>query len=139
MGCNMQTLCSRAFNGSPLPRGNQFQVLDQEYVFYLYLFIYFFFLGPHLWHMEVPRIAVNSELHLPAYATATAPWDPSHIMDHSSQQRQIPDPLSEARDQSCILTDTSWICFHCATAGPPRNLYLNVAVSRTVHQFTGLQ
>ena len=27
------------------------------------------------------------------------------------------DPLSKARDQTCILMDTSWVCFHYATLG----------------------
>ena len=35
-----------------------------------YLFIYLC-LWPHLWHMEVPRLGIESELQLPAYATAT--------------------------------------------------------------------
>ena len=39
----------------------------------------FSFLGPHLWHMEVPRLRVEWELQLPGYATVTATWDPSHI------------------------------------------------------------
>ena len=71
--------------------------------------------------MEVPRLVVESELQLPAYTTTTATQDPSHICDphHSSQQHQIPDPLSEARDQTCILIDTSWIPFLCATTGTP--------------------
>ena len=53
------------------------------------LLIYiFFFLGPHLWHMEVPRLRVKSKLWLPAYATATATTDPSRVCDlhHSSRQ-----------------------------------------------------
>ena len=33
-------------------------------------------LGPHLLHMEVPRLRVASELQLPAYTTATATPDP---------------------------------------------------------------
>ena len=37
----------------------------------LVIFIYLCFLGPHLWHMKVPRLGVESELQLPAYATAT--------------------------------------------------------------------
>ena len=45
------------------------------------LFIIFIFLGPHLWHMEVPRLEVQLELQLPAYATATATRDPSLICD----------------------------------------------------------
>ena len=35
--------------------------------------------GPHLWHMYVPRLWVQSELQLPAYTTATATPNPSHI------------------------------------------------------------
>jgi len=44
-----------------------------------------------------------------AYTTATAILDPSCICDlhHSSRQRWILNPLSEARDQTCILMDTS--------------------------------
>ena len=58
--------------------------------------------------MEVPRPGAESELQLSAYATATAMQDLSHICDlyHSSQQRQILHPLSKARDQIHILTDT---------------------------------
>ena len=50
--------------------------------------------------MEVPRLGVKSELQLPAYTTATATWDLSNICDlhHSSQQHQMLNPLSEARD-----------------------------------------
>ena len=58
------------------------------------------FLGPHLWHVEVPRLGVQSELQLPAYTTDTARWDLSLVFDlhHSSLQRCIFNPLSEARD-----------------------------------------
>ena len=46
----------------------------------------FFFLQPHLHHIEVPRIEVECELQLPAYAKATVMPDSSHILDlhHSS-------------------------------------------------------
>ena len=37
----------------------------------VFLFL-FSFLGPHLQHMEVPRLGVELELQLPAYTTATA-------------------------------------------------------------------
>ena len=69
--------------------------------------------------MEVPRLGVESEPQLLAYATATAMQDPSWVWDlyHSSQPRQILNPLSEARDWTCILMDTSQICFHWATTG----------------------
>ena len=63
-------------------------------------FFFFFFLGPHPRHMEVPRLGVESEIQPLAYTTATATQDPSRICDlyDSSQQCQMPDPLSEARD-----------------------------------------
>ena len=35
-------------------------------------FVFFSFLQPHLWHMEVPRLGVEWELQLPTHATATA-------------------------------------------------------------------
>ena len=78
------------------------------------LFIYFGFLGPHPWHMEVPMLGVELELQLLAYTTVTAMQDPSHICNlyHSSRQHQIPHPLIEAGDQICILIDAGWICFH---------------------------
>ena len=44
---------------------------------------FFFFLGPHLLHMEVPGLEVESELQLLAYTTATAPWD---LWDQSSHR-----------------------------------------------------
>ena len=37
-----------------------------------FVLLFFFFLGLHLCHMEVPRLEVQSELQLPAYVTATA-------------------------------------------------------------------
>ena len=40
------------------------------------VFVFVCFLGPYPWHMEVARLGVESELQLPAYATATATWDP---------------------------------------------------------------
>ena len=61
--------------------------------------------------MEVPRLGIASELQLPAYTTATATGNLSRVRDlhHSSWRCQILNPLSEARDQTCILMDTSWI------------------------------
>ena len=38
----------------------------------LFFFFFFSFLEPHLQHMEVSRLAVKTELSLPAYTTATA-------------------------------------------------------------------
>ena len=81
------------------------------------------FLGLHPWHMEVPRLGVEWDLQLPVYTTATATRDPSCICNpHSSRQHQIPDPLSEARDQTHILMDVSWVHFRCAPKGTPEGV-----------------
>ena len=45
---------------------------------------FFFFLGPHPWHMEVPKLGVKSELQLMAYTTATEMWDPSCDCDYAT-------------------------------------------------------
>ena len=62
--------------------------------------------------MEVPKLGVELDLQLLAYATATAMSDPSWVCDlhHSSWQHWMLNPLSEARDQIRIFVDTSWIC-----------------------------
>ena len=64
-----------------------------------------------MWHTGVPRLGVKLELLLLAYTTATAMPDPSHICDlhHSAQQCWILNPLSEARDGTCLPVDTSWV------------------------------
>ena len=56
-----------------------------------------------------------------AYITATAMQDLSRIcnLHHSSQQCQILNPLSEARDRTSVLMDTSWIRYCCTTVGTP--------------------
>ena len=62
--------------------------------------------------MEIPRLGVESDLHLSAYTTATATWDPSHFFNvhHRSWQHRILNPPSEARNQTCIFGDTTWVC-----------------------------
>ena len=57
-------------------------------------FFFFCFLGLHPWHMQVPRLGVESEPQL--------------------TQRWILNPLGEARDQNHNLMDTSQIRFCCA-------------------------
>ena len=84
-------------------------------------FFVFCFLGLHPRHKEVPRLGVESELQLQACTTATAMWDPRHICDlhHSSQQCQIFNLPSEARDQTHIPVDTSHFHYHWVTIGIP--------------------
>ena len=59
--------------------------------------------------MEVPRLGIELDLQLPAYATAKAMPDPSCVcnLHHSSWQCRILNPLCKARDQTCVFMDTS--------------------------------
>ena len=70
-----------------------------------------FFLGLHLWYMEITGQEVKSELQLPAYTTATAIPHPSCIcsLKHSLQQCCILNPLTDIRDWTCILIDTTQV------------------------------
>ena len=85
----------------------------------IYLNYYYYFLGPHLLHMGAPRLGIKSELFPLAYATATAMPGPSLVcnLHHSSQQCRILSSLRKARDQTCVLMDTSQIHFCWATMG----------------------
>ena len=96
---------------------------------HFYYYYYFAFLGLHLWHMEVPRLGVESNLQLPAYTIATAMPDPSCICDlhHSSRQCWTLNPLSEARDQTRMVP--SRIRFHC-TIGTPKAIHFNTLRER---------
>ena len=76
---------------------------------------FFSLLVLHLWYVEVPRLGVQLEPQLPAYATAIATQDLSCIcnLQHSSWQHWILSPVSEAKDQTHILmgfltTEPQW-------------------------------
>ena len=73
--------------------------------------------------MEIHKLGIELELQLPAYTTATATQDPSHVCDlhHSSWQCQIFNSLSEARDPTRILMDT---CYPWATKGTPKVIFV---------------
>ena len=78
----------------------------------LHLSFFFSFFGPHPRHIYGgSRLEVKSELQLPAYTIATARQDPSQVcnLHHSSWQCQILNPLSKAKDPTCILMGTSWV------------------------------
>ena len=104
----------------------------------------FLFLGPHQWHVEFPRLGVQSELKLPAYTTATAMLDLSLICDlhHNLWQHRILNPLSEARDRTHNLMVPRQIRFCCATMGTPRTLFQSyweavswaLVFSKTLHK-----
>ena len=61
--------------------------------------------------MEVPRLGAERELQPPAYITATAVRDLSHVchLHHSLPHPWSFNPLNEARDQTHILMTTSQV------------------------------
>ena len=93
--------------------------------FFFFLFFVCFFLGPHSGHMEVPRLGDELKLELLAYATATVMQDLSCLckLHYSWRQRQILNPLIEARVQICNLMIPSWIYFRCTTMGTPEHFF----------------
>ena len=79
--------------------------------------------------MEVPKLGVESELQL--LATATAMQDPSHVCNlyHSSQQHQIPNPLSWAGYQVHILLDGSSGSLLLTHNGNPNSVLVKLALA----------
>ena len=69
---------------------------------------FFFLQRPHPWLMEVAGPGIESELQLQAYTTATATPDLSKIsnLHQSLWQCWILNPRSEAREETCMLTET---------------------------------
>ena len=83
------------------------------------ILLLFCFSGPHLWHMEISRLGVESELRL--LVTATTTPDLTYTT--------APNPLSEAKDRIRILVDANWVHFLCATVGTPHStLFLTSAL-----------
>ena len=110
--------------------------LVQKSYIYTYMYIYIFvFLGPHMQHMEVPRLGVQLELQPLVYATATATPDLSRVCDlhHSSWQPWIfnPNPLSETRDRTRNLMVPSRIHFSCTVRGSLEVIFLE----RCIYKF----
>ena len=61
--------------------------------------------------MEVPRLGVESELQLQVYATTMATpaaTAPGNLRGNLRQCRSL-NPLSEARDLTCILQRQHWV------------------------------
>ena len=64
--------------------------------------------------------ATAASLH---HSYSNARFEPCLQLHHSKWQCQIFNPLNGAKDQTCILTDTSRVRFHWATTGTPTTLY----------------
>ena len=64
---------------------------------FLFFFFFLVFLALYLWHVEVPRLEIESELQLPAYTTATAIPDLSHVTAASLYHSH-----SNTRSEPCL-------------------------------------
>ena len=94
----------------------------------IFLYNSIFIKGLQRWHMEVPRqIGVKLELQLSSYIIAAAMPDPSIFcnLHWGSWQCPILNPMSGARDGTCVLMDTSCIHYRWATMGTPKEFCLN--------------
>ena len=91
-------VCHRNHHMGLLRASNVASVAEERNFYFFFFFLVF--LGLHPWHIEVPRLGVDSELELLAYTTAAATQNPSHVCDlhHGSWQCWILTPLSKARD-----------------------------------------
>ena len=111
-------MLSIPFPPSPLPGGEMWRECMQGLKVKTRSFVLFCF---SLGHMDVPRLGIESELQLPAYTTATTMLGPSHIcnLHQSAWQHRILNLLSQARDWTPFLMDTSRIYFCCTMTGTP--------------------
>ena len=94
--------------------------------YFIFINLFFCFLGLYLWHMEVPRLGVQSELQLLAYAIATVIWDPSRVcnLHHSSGNAR---PLTH-RARPGIDPATPWFLVGLVSAAwrQERHIFINV-------------
>ena len=82
--------------------------------------------------MEIPGLGVESEPQQWAYTTGMAMSDPHSICDlrHSLRQCQILNPLSEARNRTCVLVET--ILCHYPTEPQQALKKLNLLINESV-------
>ena len=104
-----------------------------------FFFFFFFFLFCLKTPMAYGSSQVTGRIGAIAAGLCHSPtaWDLSHVgsLQHSSWQHQIPDPLSKARNQTCVLIDTSQICFCWATMGTPCKFFFTSWVCYNLTQF----
>ena len=79
-------------------------------VYYIFFLIFFFFLGPHLLYMEVPRLGTTWSCScLPTPQLQQCQIQATSVIYTSLWQCQILNPLGKAKDQTHILMDASQV------------------------------
>ena len=86
--------------------------------FLCFHFILFCFLGPHSQHMDVPRLGVKLELHLPAYTTDITTQDLSHVCDLHTHTAHGNTRSSNHWARPGIQLATSWFQVGFISAAP---------------------
>ena len=102
---------------------------------------FFFYLGLHLHHMEVPGLEIRSKPQLTAYIMTTATLDPSHLCDlhRSLWQHRVLNSLNKARNWTHILIDTSQVLNLLSHSGNSYNYhYLFLECKYTRDDYIGL-
>ena len=88
-------------------QGSSSTSLDLSFFFFcLFFFFFCLFLGPHLWHREVPWLGLELQLQLLAYTTAHS---------NAGSLTHCVGP----RDWTHNLMDASWVCCCWDTMGTP--------------------
>ena len=90
--------------------------------FFYALGVFLFFSGLHLWHLEVPSLWGQIRATAASHSHSNPRSEPRLRLHHSSWQCKILNPLSEARDWTRILIDSSHVHYLSATVGTPSNI-----------------
>ena len=104
------------------------------FLFFLFFFCLFVLLGPHPWHVEVPRLGG-------LIGATAASLCQSHSNDRSKPNLRptpqltatpVPYPMNEARDQTCDLMVPSQICFCRAMTGTHLSLLTSWSTPKSI-------
>ena len=121
--------------------GLQPLALRQEIPTFVFVSVFcFVFLGPHPWHMDIPRLGVESELQLLAYATARAMADLSHICNphHCLQPCWIFLSTEQGQGLNLHPVYTGWILNPLIHNGNPRKFVTLTSLSLWLSVMAGL-
>ena len=97
--------------------------VNEVFLNFFVFFFFFFFLRAALAAYRGPRLGVEWELQT-HHSRSNSRSSITCNLDHSSRQHHILNPLSEARDHTRILMDTSQISFPLSHNGNSSNFFL---------------
>jgi len=112
-----------------MPNSRDRKSLPGSILFYYYYYYYYYYY--FLLFRATPKAFGDSQAKGPLRAVVARLYhshsnvgsEPVCNLHHSSQQHQILNPLSKARDRTCILMDTSRVRYHSATVVTPQGAF----------------